>query len=318
MKIALDANIIYSNTLIKDKLPKALSEFLRTCSEKGYEIIVALTTKLEFERKQKELRLKEIAELNKAANLLSKYNLKVEEFKAEKLITEPDLIKLIRANNVAVTLVQPTIKDFRYAHKKACLHLTPHPPDIKSDEMRDLVVWSIALNIASKNNGGTLLISKDELHTHQRGDEEALKVGLVRLESIEAALEYMEVETPNGKLIKSLIDLAWNELLNKNLPLKDKPALNGIKNVKFIQGKNGPTQVSFKMKATGKENKEFLADIIIAIEDNIMTNIILENIKFDNNSLKKENIVLNIRADHLFDNDYEQRLDSLKATLNII
>jgi hypothetical protein len=315
MRIIIDTNIIYTNSLIKDSLPRAFKSFLDTCSKKGHEIIIALTTKLEFDRKQRELREKEIRELNNANKLLSNYNVKLEHFEPEKLVSEPDLLRLILDCKVKVNLVEPEISDFKYAHEKACLHLPPHPPDIKSDEMRDLVVWSIALRFSSLYNGNTLLISNDEVHVHPRGDEEAEKVGLIRVNSLESALEYMDVETPNGKLVMKLLDLSWEDLIKNGIPLKDKPNLSGVNNVRFLQGNNGPSEVAFKMVSKGQDNKDFRTDVKMNIKDNVLKTIILNNLTLGSEKMNDIQIDLNIEI-NLFDNDFDQRMESLKKLLN--
>lgn len=315
MKIVIDANIIYANSLIKDSLPRALKSFLDMCSKNKHEIIITLTTKLEFDRKQGELMDTEIKELSNATKLLAKYNVKIEQFEPEKLINKPDLIQLIKQCDVQVSLIEPVNEDFKYAHEKACLHLPPHPPDIKSDEMRDLVVWSIALRISSTNRGNTILISNDELHIHTRGDLEAEAVGLVRVNSLESALAYMEAETPNGKFVKNLLDLSWEKLIKSGFPAREKPNLSGVEKVRFIQGSNGPSEVIFTMVTKGQEDKDLRADIKAKIENNLLTSINLSNITFGKDKKGDFQIDLNEEINQ-FENDYDQRIESLKEILN--
>lgn len=313
MKIIVDANIIYSNALIQDRLPSGLNSFLKICAEKNHDIIITLTTKLEFDRKQAELRRLKIQELKNASILLQIHKIGFKDFNAEKIIIAPDLLALIKEQKVNIHFIEPDLENFKYAHEKACLHLSPHPPDIKTDEMRDLIVWSIALNTAIQYKGA-LLISNDQLHIHERGDEEALSVGLIRLNSLETALEYMEVETPNGKIISALLDKAWDKLLEVGLPLKDKPTLKGISNVRIVQGKFAPAEVYFGMKVVGKDSKELSSDVKIIIESNLLKSITLEDIFYDNKNIQKTQIELNMEID-LFENDYDQRLNSLKGNL---
>jgi hypothetical protein len=194
------------------------------------------------------------------------------------------------------------------------LHLTPHPPESKTDEMRDLIVWSIALQIA-KEDEGAMLISNDKLHINPRGDQEANSVGLVRFENIENALEYMSIETPNGKIIRQLLDYVWEDLLKNDLPLNEKPYLKAINQVIFTQGEFGPSKVSFSIKTVGLENKELSSRVQIHLEDNTINKLLMDEMSYDGKALQPLDLTLNIET-KLFSNDYEDRLNALKDTLN--
>jgi len=258
-----------------------------------------------------ELRKAKIEELNSAAKLFDEYKIGYNCFKSEELIIVPDLIKLIEEQNLTVDFIEPDLEDYKYAHHKACLHLAPHPPDIKSDEMRDLILWSIALKIASENNGG-LLISNDKLHLNPLGDEEASMVNLTRVNNLESASEYLEIETPNGKIIRSLLDIGWDKLIASDVPLLDKPSLKGISNVKFVQGNYGPTDIFFNMKAIGLDKKDFQTDMWMQIENNTLKRIKLDRTTYDGKALIDTSINLEVVTD-LFTNDYEERFSALKT-----
>jgi hypothetical protein len=52
----------------------------------------------------------------------------------------------LRATGVQLEVENPKLEDYRNAERRACLHLSPQPPETKSDEMRDLVIWEVARN----------------------------------------------------------------------------------------------------------------------------------------------------------------------------
>jgi hypothetical protein len=310
MRIILDANILYSNTLIQSRLPSAINTFLQACEKRGHEIIITSTTKLEFDRKQKEVQKQKTQDIISASKLFDEFNIKYETFDPEGLVKFPDLIHLLKEQNNNITFIEPELSDFEYAHEKACLHLAPHPPDIKSDEMRDLIVWEIALRIAS-DNSGAMLISNDRLHLNQSGDDEASKVNLIRVNSLESALDYLEVETPNGHIIKLLLEKIWPTFLQNSIPVKDKPKIKGISNVRFIQGKNGPSDAIFHLKVMGLKDKEFQTDITINFNEITISNIHLNNTLYDGNAIGDKTLGASINID-FFENDYLDRANSLK------
>jgi len=147
MKIIIDANILYTNYLIQKALPAGLNSFFEACAKSGHVIVITQTTKLEFDRKQAEAREREMGDIQKAYRTLKKHKIRFNEINPDIVVLEPNLISLLKDSGAKVVQIEPTILDFNYAHHKACLHLTPHPPESKTDEMRDLIVWSIALQI---------------------------------------------------------------------------------------------------------------------------------------------------------------------------
>jgi hypothetical protein len=76
----------------------------------------------------------------------------------------------LRATGVQLEVENPKLEDYRNAERRACLHLSPQPPETKSDEMRDLVIWEVALRVA-KRDGKAILVSRDHVHSDERGDK---------------------------------------------------------------------------------------------------------------------------------------------------
>jgi hypothetical protein len=201
MKVLLNSDILFQTHLATKGLSRDLQTLFQACVDNGHGLVIPLTSKLEFDRNQAEHAARERRRIDDAYKTLDKYGIQHEEAPAIDRVKLPDLMWLIQESGVEASLEDPTEEDLREAHRRACLHENPHPPDAKTDEMRDLVIWMIALRI-SKAEGGALLISRDEVHTHSRGDKEALDSGLIRVDSLEKALDYFEVETPAGQWVK--------------------------------------------------------------------------------------------------------------------
>jgi hypothetical protein len=208
---------------------------------------------------------------------------------------------------------EPTFEDLREAHKRACLHETPHPPDAKSDEMRDLVIWMIALRLASQE-GGAILVSRDILHIHPRGDEEAQRVNLIRVKSVEEALEFFEVETPAGELIKKYLEPFWPKLIDFGLPLSKQMTIMAASKARFIQGIRGIASAFCILKTRTLDGNILTATTEIkSIEEDIQK-VLLTNIQIDNKPWKDEQIAIElIKPSSEIESDYAERLEALKA-----
>ncbi|MDQ6609951.1 MAG: hypothetical protein M3Y85_09040 [Bacteroidota bacterium] len=269
---------------------------------------------MEFEHKQSEFRNTSITALLNASKTLNKYNLEFKQFDAESLVPTLDLIELVKKSNVNVSLLEPDIDDYNDAHKRACLHLAPHPPKIESDEMRDLVIWSLALKTA-KASDGAMLISRDKVHINGSGDDEAAKVKLIRVNSLEAALEYMNVETPNGQFVLKYLTAIWDDLIKSGLPLSKNLSVNSIKNIKLVHGKVGPSQISCSLKITSSDNKDFSTDLIMFLDDETIRRISLENIFHDNKQQGRKEIETSVRVT-IEENDYVARLRDLQNLID--
>src|SRR4030042_2769169 len=266
MKILFNSDLLFVSSLIKDRLPRHIFDFLLACRGKGHEIVIPLTTLFEFNKKQNEYVNKEILALNNASTKLTDYGVSVEEFKPSDLVKSPDLIQLIKATGISCVLEEPTKNDYENAHRRACLRETPHPPDTKSDEMRDLIIWEISLRVA-RENSGAILMSRDEVHTHHRGDKEASEYGLIRCDSIERAYEALGITTVSGQKIKELIRKVWNKIIDSNLPIVDGGQVVSITKPIFIDTDRGSSIVTCNAKFHTGDGKELTSLLSIEFTD---------------------------------------------------
>lgn len=223
---------------------------------------------------------KSIADVEQAYETLRNVGLQFEERNAAELFSLPDLVELFRNCGAKVEIEEPTLDDFNDANRRACLHLPPHPPDTKSDEMRDLVIWATALRLAARD-GGAILLSRDELHNHVRGTDEATEVKLVRMSNVDDLLELLGVESPAGKLARSLLEPIWNDLRTAELPLLPELNLRKVDSAVFRSGEAGIEEADFDF-ATNTENSGTLeTHIEIAITGDKITEARLREITLD-------------------------------------
>lgn len=313
MKILFNSDLLFATSLIKDKLPRQVFDFLLACRDKGHEIVIPLTTLFEFNKKQKEFVNKEIAELNIARSKLTDYGINVEEFKPSDLLKPPDLIQLIKTVGVSCVLEKPTKNDYDNAHRRACLRESPHPPDTKSDEMRDLVIWEISLRVA-KENSGAILMSRDEVHIHHRGDKEASEYGLIRCNSIERAYESLSIETVSAQRIKELIDKVWNKIIDSTLPIVDGGQVVSITNPIFIDTDRGSSIVTCNANFHTGDGKELSSLLSIEFADDQPFVFEFKDIKINVTSSVKD-ITLNFERPIISDADLIEKLNNLKELM---
>jgi hypothetical protein len=323
MKIIINSDILYNDRLVRDYPSKRLQKLFRACSERGHVIVIPLTALLEFNRKQSEVVKSAISRLESAYGQLDKFKIPYTRVEPSQAVKSPALVGLIEEFGVEVMVECPTMKDFMEAHKRTCLHEPPHPPDAKSHEMRDMVIWMIALRLALQD-GGALLISHDKVHCHPRGDDEAIQVGLVRVRRIEEALEYFieealeyfDVETPVGKLVEQLLAPVWSDLVDAGLPVTSPMSLMGVSQARFIQGIRGPSSACCFLKARASDGKTLEANTKIYTDDGMITKIILSDISVENELWGETQLV--VAPSKMFDvehDDYAERLSALKALL---
>ena len=314
MKLIFNSDILFANSLISDCLPNKLSEFFSKCIEhtQEHEVIIPLTTLLEFDRKQKEFADKERKNLENAKEQFSKYDIKHNDFDPNEKIKEPDLITLIKEMGMPCSVEEPTILDYQSAHEKACSKILPCPPNQKSDEMRDLVIWEIADRIA-KEEKGAILLSRDEVHTHHRGDEIAVRSNLIRCNSFERAYEALSIETASAKKIKSLIERIQKELIESKLPVHDNYQIISIEKVKFVNIENGTTKATCNIILSSGKGEKISANMSIHFFNKDPFYIHFSKIIIDKNN--NEDIIIEFEKKDILDIKYHSQVKKLKRII---
>jgi hypothetical protein len=280
MRVILNSDILYHPQFVTSRLSTRLQTFLTKCAESRHIIVIPSTALLEFQRQQTVLAEQVSREIEDAYTLLDRYEISYTRVEPPTRLPHPDLIGLISALGAEVEVEQPTVADYEEAHRRACLHLAPQPPDSKNDEMRDLIIWMVALRVTERD-AGALLVSRDGVHTHHLGDAEARAASLGRVDSLEEALEYLDVETPTTGVFSQLLTAVWPELVAAGLPLSLEPSILTVTRTSFIQGAQGPAEARCMMTARTQDGKTFRASVVIRSADGAMTGASFSDISVD-------------------------------------
>ncbi len=272
MRLLINSDRLFATYLISGHLPAPLERLCNACAEKGVIIVLPETAILEFKRAQEKLAEQEENKILSAYTTLEGYGIELLRLDPHELVRQPNLVEMMRTLGVEVEAISPTIEDFQEAHRRACLHEAPQPPETKSDEMRDLVIWMIALRQA-REHCGAVLLSGDEVHTHPRGDKEADAVALIRVKAVEEVLEILEIETPAGQLICQLLIAVWEDLVGGGVPLSPVVEIRGVTEAAFVQGEHGLVAARFTAKLTGTERRQIQVKCTLRIESGSITRI---------------------------------------------
>ena len=235
MRIILNSDILHTNRPAAAALPLHLDQFCRDAAAAGAVLVVPRTTLLEDQRNQKRLIEEGVAQLDTAIALMQRYGIQVPEINSRELVGGGDLVAALRNTGIQVEVIDPSLADYRGAEERACLRLSPHPPDTKSDEMRDLIIWEVAVRIA-KRDGQAILLSRDEVHSHDRGGKEAEDAGLHRARSIDEALDLLGRVSPAGILAREVLATVWNQMRSAGMPLPPTVSLRRVGNLQFVPG----------------------------------------------------------------------------------
>ena len=220
MRIILNSDVLFSTRLLTTGLPKHIEGFCQKAAEFGAVLALPRTVILENQRQQQKLYEEATAKLEAAATLLTEWGVGVPTFNPADVIRRIDVLTALRATAIKVEVHDPTLEDYRDAEQRATLHLSPQAPDTKSDEMRDLIIWTVALRLA-KHDGGAILVSRDEIHVHERGSHEANTAKLHRTKRFDEALDLLGAISPAGGLARSVLVTVWNDLKSAGLTLPE-------------------------------------------------------------------------------------------------
>jgi len=129
-------------------------------------------------------------------------------------------------------------------------------------------------------------------------------------------LEYFEVETQAGKLIKQLIMPIWEDLLKAGLPLNQDVSIVGVAQPRFIQGTEGISNAYCLIRLRTLDGKMLKTNIAMKIDNNVIVELELSEIMIDENPWDKKQLALipNKAISHEED-DYKERIDSLKELI---
>lgn len=218
MRIIVNSDVFFIQKAPREGLSWRTQSFCQRVSTLSAVLVLVRPALLELRKQAREAEAQLAKDIRNAAFRLEKSGVVLPPIAAEELARGPDVPELLRATGVQVEVLDPVLQDYRSAEERACLHLSPHPPDIKSDEMRDLVIWEVALRIA-RRDGSAILLSRDEVHSHQRGEAEALQAGLLRAKDADTAVALLGGASPAATLAQTYLQLVWKDLSESGLPV---------------------------------------------------------------------------------------------------
>jgi hypothetical protein len=282
MKVILNSDVLHhEGTLVREKLMPPLVRLFEVCRDQRHEVVIPLTTRLEFDRYQLQMAEDIRRTIKDAYTVLDSHEIRYEKIDPETLGPAPDLIALIRKIGPSVSELAPTNDELVEAHRRAALHLPPHPSgNTKSDEMRDLVIWLQAIRLA-REGGGAMLISRDGLHTNSLGDDEAIAVKLLRVSKLDEAVEHLEVRTPPGKEFERLLNEVWADLVAAEPDLPRRVELRSVLSANFREGEIA----SASIRAMA-DDQLLTADVTISLNGTTVGEAKLENVRLGEKRLK--------------------------------
>jgi len=296
-------------------VPTHLSKFSRGCKDVGATIVIPRVALLEFENKQ--LRYAETVRgnLTSAMTILNAHRIQHQEANIEDLVKTPDILRILSSGGANVEVMDPPIDVFEKAQEKAARHLSPSLPNNKSDEMRDIIIWVIATKLANEE-GGAILLSRDEIHIGSQGNEEARNMTLQRLRDFDDTLDFLGVETPAGRQVKELLVPVWSALIGAGISLEPTINIKRFLDIVFVKGESGFDRVSFKMAAFMEDGKLMEADVVIRTND-ASTHLELSNIVIDKQDQRRDKIVIDQKYSTPveLDSDYDEKLRSLRKMI---
>lgn len=190
MIAVFNSDIFVSGELRRSELPYRLRSLLGRLVDHDVEIVIPMTTQMEFDAKQAHYSDEEQRAVRQAIATLRNYEPDQFDESYEVTVPKRTLDDLLKQQGIPYRLEEPTHEDFLEGHRRACMHLeagsVTHEDDA-SDEMRDLVIWAMACRLSVEDE--TMLISVDGVHTGPSAIAEASDLNLTILKSPEEAME---------------------------------------------------------------------------------------------------------------------------------
>ncbi len=282
MKVVLNSDVLYAHFLLEDKLPGHIQTLCEACAERDVPIVVPETTLMEFERSQRQRFVESKRDdLRGAYELLDSYGVAFDQEDPDLLVQLVDLQALMEATGASIEVVSPTCEDFREAHRRTCRHQPPHPPESGSSEMRDVLIWLIALRTA-RDEGRAILLSRDEVHSGSYGTSEAEEAGLLRFDEVEDVLTALQIETPTGTLIHALLRPVWENLLDAGVPGGSPIELRGIDAPVFVRGAENLKRARAWIRTSGaEEGQELTGRVEFELDKGAVTRVQVSEILVD-------------------------------------
>lgn len=325
MLIVVNSDVLYTNAFMHTQMHQNWRRFADGCKNVGAELVFPKTSLYEIELRQQELYDLEVQRITDAGKLLAKYDSTLKLRPATEQVKVTDVVSAFVAEGVKVQVELPTLDDFRDAELRAAKHLPPAPPrksptqtgDVEqSDEMRDLVIWSVACRLA-KQGGGALLLSRDDVHSGKLGRKEAEECGLLRASDFDEALGMLGAETAAGQLAKQFLAKAWDKLKEAGVALPQDFAVRTVADPTYIRSTRAIKSAAFRFGVEVDGGKMLTSQAYISQNDSDqrLYDIQLVDTKIGKNILKGGDVQATFEGpiEAKTNDDYNERLQALRG-----
>jgi len=323
MLIVVNSDVLYTNAFMHTEMHKNWRSFAEGCKNVGATLAFPRTSLYEIELRQKELYDLEIRRIDDARKLLTRYDSTLKVRQAADQIKVADVVHAFSAQGLHVEVELPTLDDFRDAEMRAAKHLPPSPPrksssqssdEEQSDEMRDLVIWSVACRLA-RERGGALLLSRDVVHSGKLGREEAEACGLLRASDFDEALGMLGAETAAGQLAKLFLAKAWDKIIGAGVALPKVFAVHTIADPTYIRSTTAIKVATFRFGVKLDDGKLLTAQASIAQNDydERLYDLALADARIAKAILKDVTVQFEGPIEAKTNDDYAERLRALRG-----
>jgi hypothetical protein len=254
MRIILNSDVLHMTRSLAAGLAHHINEFCQEASQSDAVLVLPRTVILENERSQRLLYEEVTAGIEAARSTLTKWGVTVPEFNSEDLVRSVRLEEALRETGVKVEVEDPTLDDYRDAERRASLHLAPQSPKAEADEMRDLVIWALALRVAARD-GTAILVSRDRVHSDESGSEEASSVRLLRAKDFDNALEHLGRVSKAVSSLRSLLTPIWSEWRKASPMLSQDVPTRRFSNLEFRVDASGYLSSRFSFEFSTQQGK---------------------------------------------------------------
>jgi len=221
--IVLDTNYLRSlpsKDYVEGKMPPRLMDQLEIAFKRGDIVAIPRTVQIEINAWVQELAERELNNIKQAAELLKNKGHSVTPAIVE-AIKPVDVFHLLKQQFPDIYLLEPTIKDYMEAEKRASYKLPPLPKNKDGEEFRDRIIWSQILNISKTTDLPILIVSGDAIFENGANSDEGLKANIQVVKTEEDLNQRLGQRPPVIQKIINDILLFGGQLKEKEIDIKE-------------------------------------------------------------------------------------------------
>ncbi len=156
-------------------------------------------------------------------------------------------------------------------------------------------------------------MSRDEVHTHHRGDKEASECHLIRCNTIERAYETLTIDTTSSKKIKDLLYKVWSNTIRSDFPIIEGGEIVSIKNPIFEYTTEGSSIVTCDINFHTGDGKELAAFLKMEYANDQPFKLEFSDTKIG--KVQTKGVSLCFEKPAISDSDLQDRIENLKELI---